>query len=364
MRQTAGALQGMVDDDGAVTLARDYSPFGVLRAEAGTGDSGYGFTGEQWNSDLALLFLRARHYAPAVGRFLSQDPWSGSIYQPNTLHKHAYAANNPVLFIDPSGREYSSKWDLYTCDHVGPADPRDPYCNDPRYDGGPAVRGAYDYRGVGCIVNRRVFDRPRVPGQLSPWGTPFQEEKEWNSLVQYHEDWNRKLDYRYSGSGDNRPSAMGLRSVSQIKLDEHDIALCPSERTPLLFPFPIPRGLQYSASGWLPMLGPLGLVGGDVGANVTWYLYHEGFDSYGLPDNLTWELNFGISFGILVGLGAGSSGSDGRHYGKSPVLGHLEIERSSGGPSRYLGCAHFFLDSMKAYHYITGFNKTYRPSLG
>jgi hypothetical protein len=40
VRQTAG-------DDGAITLARDYAPFGLLRAEAGTSGSGYGFTGEQ-----------------------------------------------------------------------------------------------------------------------------------------------------------------------------------------------------------------------------------------------------------------------------------------------------------------------------
>ena len=64
VRQAAGALQGMVDDDGAVTLARDYSPFGVLRAEAGTGSSGYGYTGEQGAGYTQFIFLRARWMDP------------------------------------------------------------------------------------------------------------------------------------------------------------------------------------------------------------------------------------------------------------------------------------------------------------
>jgi len=98
-----GSVRQVVDGDGAVVLARDYTPFGLVSSESGTGNSGYAFTGEQWDSDRALLFLRARHYRPVVGRFLDLDPWDGSIQHPQTQHKYVYVANDPIGHSDPSG---------------------------------------------------------------------------------------------------------------------------------------------------------------------------------------------------------------------------------------------------------------------
>jgi RHS repeat-associated protein len=93
----------VVDDGGDVVLARDYSPFGVVLSESGTGGSGYGFTGEQWDGSFDMLFLRARWYNVRDGRFQSQDPWPGNTQQPSSLHKYLYVANNPLRYTDPSG---------------------------------------------------------------------------------------------------------------------------------------------------------------------------------------------------------------------------------------------------------------------
>jgi len=41
------------------------------------------------------VYLRARHYAPGMGQFLTRDTWEG--------HKWNYANNNPVNLYDPSG---------------------------------------------------------------------------------------------------------------------------------------------------------------------------------------------------------------------------------------------------------------------
>ncbi len=68
------------------------------------GDLGfrYLYVGEfdvQWDNTfgLGLQYMHARHYAPALGRFLQPDPdgLEDSLY--------AYAANNPVTEIDPDG---------------------------------------------------------------------------------------------------------------------------------------------------------------------------------------------------------------------------------------------------------------------
>jgi hypothetical protein len=52
-----------------------------------------------------LLFLRARYYNPADGRFQSRDTWEGNIHQPVSLNKWTYANANPLTYIDPSGNE-------------------------------------------------------------------------------------------------------------------------------------------------------------------------------------------------------------------------------------------------------------------
>ena len=48
--------------------------------------------------------LRARYYSPAQGRFSTRDPFSGTLSNPVTLNPYSYAANNPLLYTDPSGK--------------------------------------------------------------------------------------------------------------------------------------------------------------------------------------------------------------------------------------------------------------------
>ncbi|GIV06952.1 MAG: hypothetical protein KatS3mg017_0154 [Fimbriimonadales bacterium] len=50
-----------------------------------------------------LVKVGVRWYDPAVGRFLQQDPWLGSLYAPLTLNAYTYCVNDPVNAVDPSG---------------------------------------------------------------------------------------------------------------------------------------------------------------------------------------------------------------------------------------------------------------------
>jgi len=61
-------------------------------------------SGEQYDSDLGLYYLRARYYNPATGRFLSRDPLNGNAFDPKTLHKYLYAGGDPVNATDPTGK--------------------------------------------------------------------------------------------------------------------------------------------------------------------------------------------------------------------------------------------------------------------
>ncbi|HHN93732.1 MAG TPA: hypothetical protein ENK17_03110, partial [Anaerolineae bacterium] len=53
--------------------------------------------------DAGLLYLRARWYDPATGRFLTRDPYPGLAVLPATQHSYVYVGNNPVNLSDPGG---------------------------------------------------------------------------------------------------------------------------------------------------------------------------------------------------------------------------------------------------------------------
>jgi hypothetical protein len=50
-----------------------------------------------------LLYLRARYYNPADGRFQSRDTWSGDVNRPLSLNRWMYVEGNPVNYMDPTG---------------------------------------------------------------------------------------------------------------------------------------------------------------------------------------------------------------------------------------------------------------------
>ena len=79
-----------------------YAAFGSVLATTGTTTSELGFAGEFGESD-GLIYLRARYYDPASGRFLSRDPLFGQPNEPVTLHRYLYGNNNPITNIDPTG---------------------------------------------------------------------------------------------------------------------------------------------------------------------------------------------------------------------------------------------------------------------
>jgi RHS repeat-associated protein len=82
----------------------DYEPFGKPYSMSGTQPDPHKFTAEKRDDPTGLEYLRARQYDPDVGRFLSADPVLGSPLRPQTLNRYAYVADNPLRYIDPTGR--------------------------------------------------------------------------------------------------------------------------------------------------------------------------------------------------------------------------------------------------------------------
>jgi RHS repeat-associated protein len=99
-----GSVRQLANVNSSVTLARGYTPYGEALWSQGTGDSAYGFTGNNFDASIGLLYLRTRYMRPALGVFLSRDQWPGEQIRPGSMNGWNYVEGNPVLFVDPSGR--------------------------------------------------------------------------------------------------------------------------------------------------------------------------------------------------------------------------------------------------------------------
>jgi len=96
-------VRQLTDSSGEVTYARTYNPYGEVTSTAGTAQTSYGYTGEYFGDYNELVYLRARNYAPGIGRFITRDTWNGEIKSPITYNKWAYANANPIVYIDQTG---------------------------------------------------------------------------------------------------------------------------------------------------------------------------------------------------------------------------------------------------------------------
>jgi RHS repeat-associated protein len=66
-----GSVRQRLDGLGGIDGELSYRPFGTPLE--GDGGDPYGFTGEAWDGETGLLYLRARYYDSRTGRFLSQE---------------------------------------------------------------------------------------------------------------------------------------------------------------------------------------------------------------------------------------------------------------------------------------------------
>jgi RHS repeat-associated protein len=96
-----GSVRQATDAEAEISAVYSFDPFGTLLGSSG--GNPYGYTGELWDSQTQLLYLRARHYSPEIGRFVSKDSFPGLATEPQTLNRFVYGTNNPVIHTDPSG---------------------------------------------------------------------------------------------------------------------------------------------------------------------------------------------------------------------------------------------------------------------
>jgi len=95
-----GSVRQATDGVGAVVSSREWTPYGV---EIGGAQAGLGYTGEWFDGDVGLLYLRARWYDGTTGRFTQKDPIAGLLSWGESYNAYGYAEQNSINRVDPSG---------------------------------------------------------------------------------------------------------------------------------------------------------------------------------------------------------------------------------------------------------------------
>jgi RHS repeat-associated protein len=132
-----GDVVQLTDNAGAVTKGYGYDAFGVEEAPDEGDSNPFRYCGEYWDSETGTYYLRARYYAPGIGRFWSEDthwgpgnmvygdnpakwnerqagsddpmglnaytyvPAVAAVMQSGNLY--VYCMGNPARYVDPTG---------------------------------------------------------------------------------------------------------------------------------------------------------------------------------------------------------------------------------------------------------------------
>ncbi|HLJ86073.1 MAG TPA: RHS repeat-associated core domain-containing protein [Candidatus Angelobacter sp.] len=100
-----GNVRFLMDAAGTVTDTYQFDAFGNLISSTGTTPNNFRYSAEESDDILGLYYLRARYLDSRNGRFNTMDPEPGKTQDPSTFHRYLYTRDNPVNFVDPSGRQ-------------------------------------------------------------------------------------------------------------------------------------------------------------------------------------------------------------------------------------------------------------------
>lgn len=101
----------VTDSAGNIKSESDYYPFGGELQLVSNDPNKYKYTGAERDSETGLDRMGLRYYSNPLSRFMTPDPLmaSGHASNPQTWNRYAYALNNPLRYIDPTGMEVSDR---------------------------------------------------------------------------------------------------------------------------------------------------------------------------------------------------------------------------------------------------------------
>mgnify|MGYP001395024321 CR=1 FL=1 len=93
-----GSTRLVTDNAGLSQATYTFDAYGGLTSTTGTANNPLRYAGQYLDVESNLYQMRARHYDPGTGQFLSRDPAMDSTREP-----YSYVGGSPLNRIDPSG---------------------------------------------------------------------------------------------------------------------------------------------------------------------------------------------------------------------------------------------------------------------
>ena len=110
-----GSADLVMDSTGAVQTRESFTAFGARRGSNWQGvpaaadytafanTTRKGYTGHEMLDSVSLVHMNGRVYDPYLGRFLSADTVIQNLAATSSVNPYAYAWDNPMRYVDPSG---------------------------------------------------------------------------------------------------------------------------------------------------------------------------------------------------------------------------------------------------------------------
>ncbi len=108
-----GSASVELDKVGEIISYEEYTPYGstayqAVRNQTDTSKR-YRYTGKERDEESGLYYHGARYYAVWIGRWVAIDPHQ---VNNNFVSSYSYSNLNPVLFIDPDGKDFAAVFDF------------------------------------------------------------------------------------------------------------------------------------------------------------------------------------------------------------------------------------------------------------
>lgn len=108
-----GDVTHILDSEGNTVVHYAYDAYGkIIKTDVTSGYEAiaelnpYTYRSYRYDREIGWYYLNSRYYDPEIKRFISSDGLLGQMGDILSTNMYAYCANNPVMYIDPSGESF------------------------------------------------------------------------------------------------------------------------------------------------------------------------------------------------------------------------------------------------------------------